>query len=148
MDSPFHAQDQMELFHGSFSYIDPDAYGEEKPYYYSGPLATSEEHLRTNLVYKSYPHTPVHDIRGRENQFSLENHGIEFIQTPMTLSDQRLSRSDPEPYLLAATSFLRLHLNAQLVLSYDYRVSLNGYIEIQIYLSLKNSLCWPRCSIY
>lgn len=46
MDAPFLAKDQTEVVRGSFTYIDPDAYGEEKPYYSSGPLAASEERLR------------------------------------------------------------------------------------------------------
>lgn len=62
----------MCVVKGSFSYIDPGAYSVEKPYYFSSPLSTSEEHLRTNLVYKSVEEIPIRDLRGFEDLLSLE----------------------------------------------------------------------------
>lgn len=46
----------------------------------------------------------------------------------MALSDVHLDVGDIKTYLSAATSFLKIHLNAQLVLTYDYRVS-NSWIK-------------------
>ncbi len=114
---------EMRIVKGSFSYIDSDAYKEEKPYYYSGPLESSEEHLRTNLVYKSVSDVPIRGLRGFGDRLGIETNGWEYLKTPTALSDQNLNPADLEPYLAAATSFLRIHLGAQLVLTYDYRVS-------------------------
>lgn len=123
MDSLKIPKTHMRVIEGSFSYIDPSAYSVEKPYYFSGPLDSSEEHLRTNLAYKDVKDVPIRNLRGFEEHRSLETNGWEYLQTPTTLSDQHLNVADLEPYLAAATSLLRIHLNAQLVLIYDYRVS-------------------------
>lgn len=123
MESPTFPKTQMRIVKGSFSYIDPSAYSVEKPYYFSGPLSTSEEHLRTNLTYKSVGEVPIRDLRGFEDRLNLEHNGWEYLKTPTALSDQCLDIGNIKKYLSAATSFLRIHLNAQLVLTYDYRVS-------------------------
>lgn len=124
MDRSTISKTQMRVVQGSFLYLDPDAYSKEKPYYFSGPLESSEEHLRTNLVYKSVENVPIRDLRDFEGRTSLEINGWEYLKTPAILSDRHLDVANLKPYLAGAKSFLRIHLNAQLVLTYDYRVSI------------------------
>lgn len=75
MDSLTIPKTHMGVIKGSFSYIDRGTYSVEKPYYFSGSLESSEEHLRTNLAYKDVKDVPIRNLRGFEEHLSLKTNG-------------------------------------------------------------------------
>jgi hypothetical protein len=57
-----------------------DKYNEEKPYQIFVPLKLPEGLSTTNLSFESDEDTTIIDVRGRQNEFSLDVHGFQYIE--------------------------------------------------------------------
>jgi hypothetical protein len=104
-----------------FSYLKREPkYDCEKPYSYdAGPLAEEYENLRTNLVFEDGPAVCIRDLRGRRS-FSIST------CTAFSFSQDEISTK----YLEEMTSFVKVKLQADLVIAYDYRVSTVLELEV------------------
>lgn len=108
-----------------FDYIaDLDKYEHEKPYYYSGPLHCDQEQMRSNIEHDRRGSIQVRDLRGLEDQLSLERHGFEIQQLPsnvgLTFDDEVEDRI--QDYMLETSDWLKQRFQAECVLCYAYRV--------------------------
>ena len=99
-----------------------EVYRTEKPY---SLRYTGEENIaQTNIELDKHDDISIHDIRGRESEFSLEKHGF----TISKLSSRMLYRnfSDPEQviaiYLHEVASHLKKLLGARHVQIYEHLV--------------------------
>ena len=99
-----------------------EVYRIEKPY--SLRYTGEEQVAQTNIELDKHDNIPIHDIRGREREFSLEKHGF----TISKLSSRMLYRdfSDPEQviaiYLHEIASHLKKLLGARHVQIYEHLV--------------------------
>lgn len=108
----------------SFDYLSRDKrYDNEKPYYFSGPLSKDQEHARSNLTYTTHDGIKVRDIRGLEQRLSLEVHGFRLIRHEPRVSLEEPSEQQVHDYLRETAAFLKETLDAELVVTYNYRVS-------------------------
>lgn len=106
-----------------FTYAqDLPLYREEWPF--SVLSFTEEEQSKTNLSWELGSEEFVYDIRGKENEFTLDEHGFCYKSTPTTF-DQGLSRDAIEQrYLPEVKSLLEGHCrNVRHVEIFDWRVS-------------------------
>ena len=110
----------------TFSFLKhEDKFAHEKPYYYNGPLATGQEALRSNFGYEVISNVPVTDIRGSETQLTLEEDGVEVVNfTPRTSLAAPWESLPIQTYLDEVAAFVKQKLQAQHVLAYNYKVSL------------------------
>ena len=100
-----------------------EVYRTEKPYSlrYTGEEAVA----RTNIELDKYDDIPIHDIRGYERRFSLEENGF----TISTLSSRMLYQDFADPdkviriYLHEIASHLKKLLGARHVQVYEHLVS-------------------------
>ena len=114
---------KSEITRGSFMYLkDVPEYQDNKPYYYTGPLPESQEHMRTNLHYENHENIEFHDIRGNESFFTLDRHGFEMTKFPPLSrgSDNALPLDD---YMEFVAAYMKRHMKAELAVSYNYKVS-------------------------
>lgn len=99
-----------------------EIYRTEKPY--SLRYTGEEQIAQTNIELDKHDDIPIHDIRGREREYSLEKHGF----TISKLSSRMLYRdfSDPEQviaiYLHEIASHLKRLLGARHVQIYEHLV--------------------------
>jgi len=122
----------------SFEYlVKTELYDDKKPYYSSGLLNPEQEAKRSNLKYTTQENIQVQDLRGNEQNFRLDEHGFELVaHIPKTNlidpGDEQLER-----YLEEMSSFIKDKFKAELVLAYNYRVSIQNSIIVGILTSLR-----------
>ncbi|KAG9501658.1 hypothetical protein J7337_007349 [Fusarium musae] len=114
------------------SYFEPLAiHAREKPYISNVPFVETDGPWN-NLNQVKYE-TPITDIRGRENEFSLAKNGFEYIQKKFTDPPVGHIDSLDHPYvLLDMERFLGQRYGASMVLVYDAivrKVGLDGYFQ-------------------
>jgi len=108
--------------------VKTELYDDKKPYYFSGPLNPEQEAKRSNLKYTTQENIQVQDLRGNEQNLKLDEHGFELVaHIPKTNlidpGDEQLER-----YLEEMSSFIKDKFKAELVLAYNYRVSIQNSI--------------------
>lgn len=111
---------------GQFEYIaDLQEYAYEKPYYFSGPIPEEQEHLRSNIKYVRH-NVSLRDLRGREQDLKLEQHGFEFprLPTKLSLTIEENCMDESHAYMEEVAQWLKERLAAEMVLCYAYRVSI------------------------
>jgi hypothetical protein len=108
----------------TFSYLKRDSrYASEKPYYYSGDLPLDYENSRTNLKFEVGPPVLLRDLRVVKEHIHLDTHGVElFKNSSKTLAELRFGEI-PQLYLQEMSNIVKIKLQAELVITYDYRVS-------------------------
>lgn len=102
----------------------------EKPYEMFGyPQIPAEQ--RSNCTYVTFKDIQLSDVRGSDNDFSLEECGFQFIkhESRCRLSSKHFEMpgDDPSPvvgdYLEETMDKVREHLKASKVVCFDWRVS-------------------------
>lgn len=109
-----------------FSYLEwQDIYKHERPYQIFVRLPPGQEdYPTTNLKFKINDKEVIHDVRGRETEFSLDNHGFIFREHPVNSDIFKDSESMEKCYLPAVEALLRQHVDGvDRVEFFDYRVS-------------------------
>lgn len=109
----------------SFDYLSrAKIYDTEKPYYFSGPLEKDQEQFRSNLVYTTYDSIKLRDIRGSEEHLSLDEHGFQLIKHTPSVSLDKPDDEQIQSYLSETSTLLKVFLEADVVVTYNYRVSI------------------------
>jgi len=98
-----------------------ELYDSEKPYYFSGALEPEQENQRSNLKYTTHDGIELRDLRGLEHLLSLEAHGFELLRHESKANLVEPSDDDLERYLEETSTFVKQHLDAELVLAYNFR---------------------------
>lgn len=107
-------------------------YATEQPYQLHGfPELTDEQ--RTNCVFEHVEHVAAENVRGNVKRFRLEEHGFEFVRAPTrcTLTADTFEGEDTqanktvEDYIHETMDLVKERLNADSVLTIDWRVSQN-----------------------
>ncbi|EPE03631.1 hypothetical protein F503_01889 [Ophiostoma piceae UAMH 11346] len=78
----------MATLTAQFDFIKPlDLYKREKPYrLFLGKPEGTPGYNPTNVQYDRESDIPIHDIRGKESEFTLEKNGFEYIQHDQTFT--------------------------------------------------------------
>ncbi|KAF4959029.1 hypothetical protein FGADI_1907 [Fusarium gaditjirri] len=67
---------------------DLDLYKQEKPYLlFVGKPANAENAKHTNIELETVPNIPVHDVRDRHHEYTVDEHGFQFVTHEQTFSD-------------------------------------------------------------
>ena len=107
----------------SFDYLSRDKlYDDEKPYYFSGPLSKDQEKARSNLAYTTHDGIKLRDIRGFEHSLSLDIHGFRMLKYKPQVSLVDPDDQQIHGYLTETSNFLKEVLDAEAVITYNYRV--------------------------
>lgn len=102
------------------NYLAPlELYLEQKPYHCRLPLIDGLK--RSNLAMQSYPVT-IEDISGKEDNFTLERSGFQFLKFPVEISSWSDSVVVTE-YIPAISSWLKEYFQSERALVYSYNVS-------------------------
>lgn len=106
----------------SFDYLkDLDLYKKEKPYYCSMALEPKLEHARTNLEFESVD-TLVQDLRGYENELSIDRHGLEYITLRTCDLYTGIEQFPVTAYIKEITQFMKIRFDAEICFCYSFRV--------------------------
>lgn len=96
----------------------------EKPFMILTAFCEQPEKSETNVEFESPEPETISDIRGREDQFSLDRQGFEFITHKTQFEDWRNRRSVEEQYLPEVVNLIEKHVEgADEVQIFDWRVS-------------------------
>ncbi|KAH8906846.1 hypothetical protein BR93DRAFT_978367 [Coniochaeta sp. PMI_546] len=118
----FQDSDTLYRAEGTLSYLaESPRHVLEKPYFCSVPLDDSQEHLRTNttLDHKSVAFA---NIRPAKDQFTLEDHALQFLQLSDELVGADLGDDDALSAIqMEAISLITDVLKAEYCQCYDYR---------------------------
>lgn len=98
-------------------------YDLEKPYYFSGTLEQDQENARTNLVFTYHNDIPIRDLRGVEHQLKLNIHGFQLLSHTSSIDLVNPDDKQLQEYLVEVSDFIKDQLKAEVVLCYNYRVS-------------------------
>ncbi|EEP78484.1 predicted protein [Uncinocarpus reesii 1704] len=101
-----------------------DSYKTEKPYWlFIGKPETAPDVDLTNVVTETVTDIPVHDVRGHEEKYSLDEHGFQFIkhnQTFQAFEDEERIKTE---FLPQVEKVIRENVPyVERVLVYDWRV--------------------------
>ena len=99
-------------------------YTTEHPFVYTLPLQPGVPD--TNVVLRTYTDIPIHDVRGRELEFSLDHHGFTYVRDEALRGfDNFESKQAIENEVLPAMKSLvkRVVEDAEGVFCFDWRVS-------------------------
>jgi hypothetical protein len=110
---------------GDLSYLADDArHIAEKPYYLSISLEPGMEHLRTNMLFDSTT-VVLSNVRQVVNQFSLDEHGLEFVELGDIAGAGDLGTDDVMADVqMEAITLVKQRLQAEHCQCYDYRVTI------------------------
>lgn len=99
-------------------------YKTEHPYVSTLPLQPGVP--SSNIVLRTHTDIPIHDVRGRDSQFSLDQHGFTYVRDESLKDfDNFASKVDIENAVLPAMEALlrRIVDDAEGVFCFDWRVS-------------------------
>jgi predicted component of type VI protein secretion system len=120
----------MQEVSATFQYLEKSPkWDSEKPYYISGPLPQEQLHLRSNLSF-SFHSVDVKDLRsagqltGIKEHVTVESHGFELAtwKSPVPLTLDNEAQDSTEPYMAEVAKWLKTRFEAEVVISYAYRV--------------------------
>jgi len=110
----------------SLEYLIPlPLYEIQKPYQVYTHIADVPESEKTNLAFEKHENVLINDVRGHEDDFSLEENGFEYVTAPC---EADLTSQDPvqmEAYLAETKAFLETKYEADRVFCYDFRIRRN-----------------------
>lgn len=105
-----------------------DLYNRERPFQvFCAEVPAGDGDLRTsNLAFKTGPQEVIHDVRGNEDYFSLDQHGFTFRKHCTGLREETLSHEAVETaYLPEMAQFIKNNVDdADRVVFFDWRVRL------------------------
>lgn len=78
----------------------------------------------TNLVFETNSGIPVQDVRGRQNEFTLKEHGFMFVNHESQVKSEVGSMDFIHQYLEETIGLLKQQFQADKVICYDLRVRL------------------------
>ncbi|KAI4270162.1 MAG: hypothetical protein L6R38_007213 [Xanthoria sp. 2 TBL-2021] len=96
-------------------YLEPsELYASEKPYFVSFPVDGIEGATQSNIKQSQHSNINVSDIRGHEEDFTLDNTGFEFsrFDSKFTYADFDNFDSIKDAYFEEVATFLRTRLRA------------------------------------
>jgi hypothetical protein len=105
---------------------DARQYHTETPNHFLGSLKPDEEQLRPKLKLECHDGIAMHDIRGFEDELSLEKRGFE-LQCLLFFSEydvREVNRNGLRQYMRAMIAWLKERLAADTVFCIDYQVRL------------------------
>jgi hypothetical protein len=101
-----------------------DLYNEEKPFQVFANVPHDSTERLTNLVFAPSPPLRIHDLRGRENDFSLDRNGFAVIRDQMPafdISTKETMEGNAIPYF---EHLVKKHVSGvDFVRCFDYGVS-------------------------
>ena len=105
-------------------------YDTEKPYYMvlgDGDGEGQEGHTtsETNIELERFHDINVHDVRGRESEFSTEGNGFTFLHHESEVAHDG-GEGGMAAYINEVASLVQMECKADRVICYDYRVSSFG----------------------
>ncbi|KAF2476026.1 uncharacterized protein BDR25DRAFT_379689 [Lindgomyces ingoldianus] len=107
-----------------------DLYNREKPFQLFLDIPKeSPDQRKSNLVYEEGPEEIVHDVRGRESEFSIDNNGFTYIKHSTKLSSEQFEDHAAVEgcYLPECEKLLRKHLEGvDRVHFFDWRLRNNS----------------------
>ena len=101
---------------------DLELYQKEKPYYFSKLIPTGLND--TNIEYEEGPEQRIADVRGHEEQFTLDDHGFCFLKWEPPKVDWDSESDIVTTYLPAVQALVTQHLGPGLISCeiFDWRV--------------------------
>lgn len=118
-----------------------------KPFHINVPQGGIPNGTHTNEVSGPYHNIPVHDMRGREDEFSLDRQGFQVIRDRNNDVDTVLEALSPKDYPKldlvmgqvgpAMQNLLRKRLGAESVITFAFRVSSIPHQELGSRLTAK-----------
>lgn len=97
-------------------------YATSKPYYISGNIPQDQEAFRTNLQYEDVTSLPILNLRGLEQNLSIEKHGFEIIKLHHDITGVDVT-SQRDRYMAKMINIVEDRFSAILAICYDCRVS-------------------------
>lgn len=109
-----------------------DLYEKEKPFQIFVTLPDGVEDPRTdNLVFEDNVEQTIHDVRGNEDKFNIDNHGFQYVNHETKISAFDSKDSIEQVYLPELEQLLKNSLvDADRVVFFNWRVR-----RYQAYLS-------------
>ena len=98
-------------------------YQTQKPFQVYTHIQDVPESEKTNLEFEEHNNVLIRDVRGKEDQFDLDECGFQYIKhaTHVDLSD--VTKDVADAYLEEIKQLLLEKLKADRVFCYDFRVS-------------------------
>lgn len=103
---------------------DLDLYAKEKPYWlFIGKPRDKLDVEPTNVKLDTVRDIPLHDVRGKESQYNLEQHGFKFIKNHHTFKQFHDQDQIVADYLPQVEELIKRHVPyAEKIHIYDWRV--------------------------
>jgi hypothetical protein len=99
-------------------YSKDDHYKSEKPYCFTGEF---EAFPRTNQAFEDHE-VLFHDLRTAGKQFTLADHGVEYLQHTPETNLTSITDNTIAPYLREMTTFVKEQFKAEYCFCYSYKV--------------------------
>ncbi|KAL8882646.1 MAG: hypothetical protein Q9198_000394 [Flavoplaca austrocitrina] len=119
--------------HAAFEYIQwQPLYLEEKPYEIFMQIPEDLPHIRrTNLVFGRVHEQLVEDVRGREEQYRLNEHGFQVLRAPTSFADFASKEAVEDVYLPECIQLLKDNVeDVDRVFFFNWRLR-NGDMSLQ-----------------
>jgi hypothetical protein len=72
----------------SLYYLAPlPRYRTEKPFYVNFPIRDTTDVPQHNILHDQYEGIEVHDVRGREHNFTIDSQGFQLVRQPTSMSN-------------------------------------------------------------
>ncbi|OAA53931.1 hypothetical protein SPI_09138 [Niveomyces insectorum RCEF 264] len=115
----------MTAVSAQLDFIKPlDIYTKEKPYqlFLAKPKSRQDVDL-TNVEVDTVPNIPLHDVRGREDDFRIDEHGFQYIKHDQTFRAFDDPQRVNDEFLPQVVKVIKDHIPcAERVHVYDWRV--------------------------
>ncbi|CAG7555136.1 unnamed protein product [Fusarium equiseti] len=115
-----------------------DRYRHEKPYLlFVGKPASAENEQNTNVELETVTDIPIHDVRGSQHKYNIDDHGFQFVSHQQTFSDFENEDLIDQQYLPQVQKVISENIPyAKKVFVFDWRVSAKS-LERRCTTSLK-----------
>lgn len=101
---------------------DSPEYDTAKPYHISGLPTHNLEIPRSNIQYQAVRQVPLYNLRGKEAQLSVAEHGFQVMEVPPYITDLDVRGPQKQEYIENVTQMAKSLLEASFALCYDCRV--------------------------
>ncbi|KAF5228607.1 hypothetical protein FAUST_10975 [Fusarium austroamericanum] len=103
---------------------DLQLYKREKPYLlFVGKPASAEHEKHTNVELETVSNVPVHDVRGRQHEYTIDEHGFQFVTHQQMFSDFDNENLISQHYLREVEKVISKNIPyANRVLVFDWRL--------------------------
>lgn len=103
---------------------DIDLWHKEKPFCLNLPLPEGQP--RSNFIGSNHDGTSICNVRGRERDFTLDQHGFAFTKLPAFKASFNDVAEIETVYLREMEEFIKMETNADEVFVFDYTVGCPG----------------------